>query len=154
MAPAEFRHRPRLERTRRRQHRGVAEKLLTVGPDPSDGRAKRVRLTAKGRRFIDAALAASASLEAETAARIGATAMRQHLAALDAALEDEPEKSPERPSAAFSTTAPPLSSRPPVGLPHGRRGQPSELTHWHWTKVISAGPHFTPASTPAGIAPA
>ena len=50
---------------------------LSVGPDPDDGRAKRVRLTTKGKRFIQAALAASQVVEEELARELGAKSMRE-----------------------------------------------------------------------------
>lgn len=43
----------------------------TTQPDPSDGRARLVRLTARGRRVWDALVALSAEAEAEIAALIG-----------------------------------------------------------------------------------
>jgi len=62
--------------------------------DPADGRAVRVKLTAKGRRFVAVALAASAEIEREAVARMGAENMarlRHLLAELDAGLaEAEP----------------------------------------------------------------
>jgi DNA-binding MarR family transcriptional regulator len=65
-------------------------------PDPDDGRARRVRLTARGRRLIDALLAASLRLEEEVARRMGRErieSLRENLAALDAALAelDQPD---------------------------------------------------------------
>ena len=45
-------------------------------PDPSDGRARLVRLTAKGRRLMAVMLALSAEAEEELAAKIGAAEMR------------------------------------------------------------------------------
>jgi DNA-binding MarR family transcriptional regulator len=45
---------------------------LTSVPDPADGRARLVRLTARGRRVWDALIALSAEAEAEFAQRLGA----------------------------------------------------------------------------------
>lgn len=50
---------------------------LSVGPDPDDGRAKRVRLTTKAKRFIQAVLAASRAVEDELARELGAKSMRE-----------------------------------------------------------------------------
>ena len=49
---------------------------VSVAPDPEDGRAKRVKLTARGKRFVAAALAASKALEDLLADRLGASAVR------------------------------------------------------------------------------
>jgi DNA-binding MarR family transcriptional regulator len=46
-------------------------------PDPSDGRAKRVRLTARGRAAWEALVQLSAEAEAGFAAKIGAGEMKQ-----------------------------------------------------------------------------
>ncbi len=56
---------------------------VTVGPDPRDGRAKLVQLTAKGRRLMDRLLQQSAAAERRLAARIGTAPV----AALRSALE-------------------------------------------------------------------
>lgn len=66
----------------------LVEDLAALGhvetvPDPEDGRARRVRLTARGRRLMEALLALSAEAERELAARIGA----RDAAALRRALE-------------------------------------------------------------------
>lgn len=50
---------------------------LSVGPDPDDGRAKRVCLTTKGKRFIQAASAASQAVDEELARELGAKSMRE-----------------------------------------------------------------------------
>lgn len=42
-----------------------------LGPDPADGRARLVRLTARGQRLVDTLLALSAELEAEAARELG-----------------------------------------------------------------------------------
>lgn len=57
---------------------------LRSAPDPSDGRARIVRLTAKGERALDALLALSAETEARVAERIG----RRRAAKLRRALEE------------------------------------------------------------------
>jgi DNA-binding MarR family transcriptional regulator len=57
--------------------------LVQLAPDPSDGRAKRVTLTAAGERLVAAADEAFAELERDLAARIG----RRRLRALREALE-------------------------------------------------------------------
>lgn len=63
--------------------------FLALAPDPSDGRARLVRLTARGRRVWDALIALSAEAEAALAARIGAerhAAFRALLEEVNAAL--------------------------------------------------------------------
>nr|WP_218280204.1 MarR family transcriptional regulator [Verrucomicrobium spinosum] len=50
---------------------------VSVGPDPDDGRARRVRLTPRGERFIQAALSASQRVEDLLSAELGAKAMRE-----------------------------------------------------------------------------
>jgi DNA-binding MarR family transcriptional regulator len=65
---------------------------VKVQPDVADGRAKRVVLTAKGRRFVAAALAASERIEREVAAKLGAAAvadLRRLLEDVDGALAPE-----------------------------------------------------------------
>lgn len=49
----------------------VEHGYVEVGPDPDDGRAKRVRLTPKGLECQQTALRLSQEVEAELAARIG-----------------------------------------------------------------------------------
>lgn len=68
------------------EERGYVERI----PDPQDGRAKLVRLTAKGRDVERVAEEALQRLEDELAARLGVTRMetlRALLEDLDAALE-------------------------------------------------------------------
>jgi DNA-binding MarR family transcriptional regulator len=66
---------------------------VTTGPDPTDGRAKLVRLTARGRHLVDKLVAHSEAAERRLAAKIGAkavAAMRDALAAaVDASGRDE-----------------------------------------------------------------
>ncbi|MBR0670266.1 MarR family winged helix-turn-helix transcriptional regulator [Neoroseomonas soli] len=65
---------------------------LTSTPDPADGRARIVRLTAKGQGVLAALLALSAEAEARVAGRIGerrAGKLRRYLEQLAAALEAE-----------------------------------------------------------------
>lgn len=50
---------------------------VTIGPDPDDGRARRVRLTNRGERFVQAALSASQRVEELLSAELGAKAMRE-----------------------------------------------------------------------------
>lgn len=57
--------------------------FLTTGPDPSDGRARLVRLTARGRRVWDALIALSEEAEAALAARIGPERHAQFRALLE-----------------------------------------------------------------------
>lgn len=62
---------------------------LTVQPDPSDGRARLVRLNARGRRVWDALVALSGEAEAALAARLGperSAAFRALLEEVNAAL--------------------------------------------------------------------
>lgn len=63
---------------------------------PHDGRATLVKLTAKGRRFVEAALAASRDIEATAVERLGASRvakLRELLGALDEAFaDDEPTR--------------------------------------------------------------
>ncbi|MEW6647652.1 MAG: MarR family winged helix-turn-helix transcriptional regulator [Pseudomonadota bacterium] len=64
---------------------------VSVEPDPSDGRAKRVRLTRSGKEVQRAALKLSRQVEAEWAALIGAQEMaslRQLLERLYDSLQD------------------------------------------------------------------
>lgn len=67
-----------------------ANGYLRITADPSDGRAKLVKLTAKGRRLIVTLIDASAEAELNMAKVIGAremAALRRGLAALDAAAD-------------------------------------------------------------------
>lgn len=57
---------------------------LRVEPDPEDGRARRLVYTARGRRLLQALLAASGEAEARLAGLLGAGMMRQLRAALAA----------------------------------------------------------------------
>ena len=57
---------------------------LGVVPDPSDGRARLVRLTARGRRVWDALVALSAETEAELAATLGPERHAEFRALLEA----------------------------------------------------------------------
>lgn len=50
---------------------------VSLHPDPDDGRAKHVRLTKRGQAFITALLKASAAVEDDLAAALGATKLRQ-----------------------------------------------------------------------------
>lgn len=50
---------------------------VTLQPDPDDGRAKLVRLTKRGQAFITALLKASATVEDDLAAALGATKLKQ-----------------------------------------------------------------------------
>jgi DNA-binding MarR family transcriptional regulator len=50
---------------------------VTLHPDPDDGRAKLVRLTRRGQAFIAALLKASAAVEDDLAAALGATKLKQ-----------------------------------------------------------------------------
>ena len=62
---------------------------LKTGKHPEDGRAVLVKLTPKGKKFLAAALEASAELERQVAARVGAAEvaqLRRLLVALDDAL--------------------------------------------------------------------
>jgi len=65
---------------------------VTSAPDPDDGRARIVRLTARGERVLAALLALSAEAEARVAERIGerrATKLRRYLEHWVAALAEE-----------------------------------------------------------------
>jgi DNA-binding MarR family transcriptional regulator len=57
---------------------------VTIGPDPADGRAKRVKLTARGRALSQSLIAHSATVERELAVTIGA----KKVAALRGTLAD------------------------------------------------------------------
>lgn len=62
---------------------------LTQKPDPDDGRARVVKLTARGRRLLDTMLQLSADLEARVAAQLGAARveeLRRTLADVESAL--------------------------------------------------------------------
>ncbi|WP_149539970.1 MarR family winged helix-turn-helix transcriptional regulator [Siccirubricoccus phaeus] len=64
---------------------GLAEGgYVATAPDPQDGRARLVKLTARGRRVWDALIALSAEAEARIAARVGPA----RLAELRAILEE------------------------------------------------------------------
>jgi DNA-binding MarR family transcriptional regulator len=68
-------------------------------PDPSDGRAKVVRLTTKGRAAVRAIRGAVRQAEADWAARIGADRVAQLRAILEdlaASLEAQPRRLPVR----------------------------------------------------------
>ena len=56
--------------------------VVELRPDPSDGRAKLVRFTAKGAKGIEQGLAVLAELETELECKIG----KRHMRALHAAL--------------------------------------------------------------------
>ena len=58
--------------------------FLAVAPDPSDGRARIVRLTARGRRVWDALIALSTDAEADLAAKLGAKRLAEFRALLEA----------------------------------------------------------------------
>jgi len=64
---------------------------VSVEPDPHDGRAKRVKLTTQGERFVAAALAASKAAEDTLAVALGRSAiqdLRRLLASVDLALAE------------------------------------------------------------------
>jgi DNA-binding MarR family transcriptional regulator len=67
-----------------------AQGVVRVEPDPADGRAKRVRLTARGQRAFLHGIGVMAELEAELSAELGAgqlRRLREALAGVVAALE-------------------------------------------------------------------
>lgn len=67
--------------------------FLAAVPDPSDGRARLVRLTAKGRKLMVAMLELSGEAEEELVAKVGAADMRTLRRVLEkvvAALEAQP----------------------------------------------------------------
>jgi DNA-binding MarR family transcriptional regulator len=72
--------------TRQAVHQSVSELadlgLVTLTPDPADGRAKIVELTQAGRANVAAAIATFARIEEELAARIGREAIDGLRAAL------------------------------------------------------------------------
>jgi DNA-binding MarR family transcriptional regulator len=55
----------------------VQSGYLGIAPDPADGRAKIVRLTARGKRAMSTLVALSAQFELELARRLGAARMKQ-----------------------------------------------------------------------------
>ena len=61
----------------------VGAGLLTVEPDPDDGRASIVRRTAEGDRILALILQESAALETELAAKVGERRYRTFRAVLD-----------------------------------------------------------------------
>lgn len=68
------------------EHKGQIELV----DDPDDGRAKKVRLTAAGRRSVPVALETFARLESELSGRIGARNVAQLRRALEADWGDPP----------------------------------------------------------------
>ncbi len=63
---------------------------VVIGQDPRDGRAKLVRLTARGRSLVEKLVAHSEAAERRLAARIGANSVAAMRRALTAALEARP----------------------------------------------------------------
>jgi DNA-binding MarR family transcriptional regulator len=63
---------------------------LACTPDPDDRRAKRIELSARGRRSVAATVAASAAMEQELAQRITPKHVRQLRRALLGTLEEHP----------------------------------------------------------------
>ena len=71
--------------------RGLERKgLVELSDDPDDGRAKRIRLTASGRRSVPLALETFAQLERELSRRIGTKNVAQLRNALEAEWGDSP----------------------------------------------------------------
>ena len=62
----------------------VAKGLVTVEPDPDNGRRKVVNMTTRGREFREIAIAGINTLEAELERRIGADRLASLHDALDA----------------------------------------------------------------------
>jgi DNA-binding MarR family transcriptional regulator len=69
-------------------HKLTAEGLVTLEPDPRDGRGKKVRLTPEGLAAREAALAGMAPLVAEFEARMDLEAIRRAHPALRSVRED------------------------------------------------------------------
>ena len=69
-------------------HKLTAEGLVTLEPDPRDGRGKKVRLTPEGLAAREAALAGMAPLVAEFEARMDLEAIRRAHPALRGVRED------------------------------------------------------------------
>ncbi len=72
---------------------------VTIGEDPADGRAKRVKLTARGRALTKSLTAHSATMERELAAAVGAkrvAALRGTLAEASVALRASEERGAAR----------------------------------------------------------
>ncbi len=84
---------------------------VAVGPDPADGRARLVRLTARGQRVLAALLALSEEAEADLAARIGQGKMTTLKAILDE-LVDGLEAAPFQPPRGRAKR-----QAPPGGMP-------------------------------------
>lgn len=71
--------------------RGLERKgLVELIDDPDDGRAKRIRLTASGRRSVPLALETFAQLERELSRRIGTKNVAELRKALEADWGDSP----------------------------------------------------------------
>ena len=71
--------------------RGLVHKgLVELVDDPDDGRAKRIRLTASGKRAVPLALETFAQLERELSKRIGTRNVAQLRSALEADWGDSP----------------------------------------------------------------
>lgn len=66
----------------------IALGYLRSGPDPDDGRARRITFTAKGRALVEALAAAGAAAEAALASRLGAARVRALRATLEAAVAE------------------------------------------------------------------
>lgn len=79
----------------------VVEDLVALGylrsePDPDDGRARRLRYTARGLKLLAALADASQALEDELAASLGPERLQRLRDALEALLAEAPEAAPER----------------------------------------------------------